>query len=95
MARFLAIGLGVWAVMHLYAFCRLSTVPWVATHIPRPALLVAAVALPMGEVTDVLVVERGDSRKDQCNSVVELVVRKPSAATGLCAPRLYTSSGTS
>jgi hypothetical protein len=51
-------------------------VPWVATHIPRPTLLVAAVALPMGEVTDVLVVERGDTRKDQFNSVVELVVRK-------------------
>ena len=48
-----------------------------ATHIPRPTLLVAAVALPMGEVTDVLVVERGDTRKDQCNSVVEVVVRKP------------------
>ena len=51
--------------------------PWVATHIPRPTLLVAAVALPMGEVTDVLVVERGDTRKDQCNSVVELVVQNP------------------
>ena len=77
MARFHAIVLGVRAVLHLYAFCRLSTVPWVATHIPRPTLLLAAVALPMGEVTDVLVVERGDTRKDQCNSVVELVVRKP------------------
>ena len=45
MARFLAIVLGVWAVMHLYAFWRLSTVPWVAAHIPRPALLLVAVAL--------------------------------------------------
>jgi hypothetical protein len=52
-------------------------VPWVAARIPRPALLLAAVALPMGEVTEMLVVERGDTRKDQCNSVVELVVRKP------------------
>ena len=32
MARFLAIVLSVWAVMHLYAFWRLSTVPWVAAH---------------------------------------------------------------
>jgi hypothetical protein len=57
MARFLSIALGVWAVMRLYSCCRLSTVPWAAARIPRPALLVAAVALPMGEVTDVLVVE--------------------------------------
>lgn len=45
MARFLAIVLSVWAIMHLYVFWRLSTVPWVAAHIPRPALLLAAVAL--------------------------------------------------
>jgi hypothetical protein len=77
MARFLAIVLSVRAVLHLYAFCRLSTGPWVATHIPRPTLLVAAVALPMGEVPEVLVVERDDTRKDQCNSVVEVVVQKP------------------
>ena len=45
MARFLTIVLSVWAVMHLYAFWRLITVPWVAARIPRQALLLVAVAL--------------------------------------------------
>ncbi len=45
MALFLTIALSVWAAMHLYVFWRLSTVPWVAAHIPRQALFLAAVAL--------------------------------------------------
>ncbi len=45
MGLFLTIVLSVWAVMHLYAFWRLSTVPWVAAHISQQALWFAALAL--------------------------------------------------
>lgn len=45
MALFLTIILSVWAVMHAYVFWRLASVPWVAAHLPRPALILAAFIL--------------------------------------------------
>jgi len=42
---FLVIVLGVWGIIHGYVFWRLATVPWVIAHIPRRALVVAALAL--------------------------------------------------
>ncbi len=45
MTLFLSIVLTIWGVMHLYVFWRLASVPWVAAHISRPALVVAAVLL--------------------------------------------------
>jgi hypothetical protein len=47
MTLFLTTVLGIWAAMHLYAFWRLSSVPWVVAHIPKPALIIAAVSLWM------------------------------------------------
>lgn len=45
LAIFVTLALGVWATMHLYVFWRLGTVPWVAAHVPRRILLLAAVVL--------------------------------------------------
>ena len=42
---FLTVVLSVWAAMHLYVFWRLSSVPWLAAHVSRRQLLLAAVAL--------------------------------------------------
>jgi len=44
-AVFLSIVLGIWSAMHGYVFWRLSTLPWVATHVSNKALAVAAVLL--------------------------------------------------
>lgn len=44
-AVFLIVVLSIWAVVHAYVFWRLASVPWVAAHVPRPALLLGAVAL--------------------------------------------------
>ena len=44
-AVFIAVVLGVWAAMHGYVFWRLASVPWVATHVPRRALMWTAIAL--------------------------------------------------
>lgn len=44
-AVFIAVVLGVWAAMHGYVFWRLASVPWVAAHFPRRALVWTAVAL--------------------------------------------------
>ncbi len=44
-AAFIAVVLGVWAAMHGYVFWRLASVPWVAAHFPRRALVWTAVAL--------------------------------------------------
>ncbi len=45
MAWFLVVVLGIWGLMHLYVFWRVSSIPWVAGRIPGWALVVAAVAL--------------------------------------------------
>jgi len=42
---FLSMVLAVWAVMHLYVFWRLASVPWVAEHLSRRALITIAVLL--------------------------------------------------
>lgn len=42
---FLVNVLVIWAVMHLYVFWRLASIPWVAAHLPRRALVVAGVLL--------------------------------------------------
>ena len=44
-AVFVAVVLGVWAAMHGYVFWRLGSVPWVAAHFPRRALVWTAIAL--------------------------------------------------
>jgi hypothetical protein len=44
-AVFLTVVLSVWAAMHLYVFWRLASVPWVAAHLSRRALVWAALAL--------------------------------------------------
>jgi len=45
---FLTLALGVWAAMHGYVFWRLASVPWIAAHCPRRALVWTAVALWAG-----------------------------------------------
>ena len=47
-AAFLTVALGVWAAMHGYVFWRLASVPWVAAHFSRRALVWTAVALWAG-----------------------------------------------
>jgi uncharacterized protein len=42
MALFLTTALSIWAGMHCYVFWRLSSIPWVGSHIPHLALWVAA-----------------------------------------------------
>lgn len=44
-AMFLIIVLSIWAVMHLYAFARMASVPWIASHISRRNLVIAATCL--------------------------------------------------
>ena len=44
-ATFLTVALGVWAAMHLYVFWRLSSVPWVATHVSRRTVVLVAAVL--------------------------------------------------
>jgi predicted MPP superfamily phosphohydrolase len=44
-AVFLLVVLSIWGGMHLYAFGRLASLPWVAARAPRWALVVAAVVL--------------------------------------------------
>ncbi len=45
MALFFITFLSIWAVMHLYVFWRLASIPWVAAHISYPALVAIAVGL--------------------------------------------------
>jgi uncharacterized protein len=42
---FLAIVLSVWALMHVYVFWRVASVPWVSAHANRRQLVIAAVFL--------------------------------------------------
>ncbi len=42
---FLVVVLGIWGILHGYVFWRLASVPWVALHIPRRALVITAAAL--------------------------------------------------
>jgi len=44
-AVFLTVVLSIWALVHLYVFWRLASIPWVAAHCPRRALVLAAIAL--------------------------------------------------
>ena len=44
-AVFIVVALSVWAAMHLYVFWRLGSVPWVAAHVSRRAVLASALAL--------------------------------------------------
>ena len=48
--------LAVWAVMHLYVFWRLASVPWVVEHVSRRALILAAGCLwlsyPVGRILE-------------------------------------------
>src|ERR1700693_6529794 len=47
-ALFLGIVLSIWAALHLYVLWRLDSVPGVATHLSRRALIVIAAALWAG-----------------------------------------------
>jgi uncharacterized protein len=47
-AIFLTIVLSVWLAMHGYVFWRLASVPWVAGHVSRPAIIWTAVLLAAG-----------------------------------------------
>jgi predicted MPP superfamily phosphohydrolase len=62
MALFLAVALTVWAMMHLYVFWRLSSVPWVAGHLARRTLFTAAAILwasyPIARIMDSWKLER-------------------------------------
>jgi hypothetical protein len=55
-ALFLGIVLGIWAALHLYVLWRLDSVPGVATHLSRRALIVIAAALwagyPLARILD-------------------------------------------
>ncbi len=42
---FLAVVLGIWGAMHLFVFWRLGSVPWVAAHLSRRALIISGVLL--------------------------------------------------
>lgn len=42
---FLITVLGIWALLHLYVFWRLSSVAWISTHVQRRWLILAAVVL--------------------------------------------------
>jgi uncharacterized protein len=42
---FVSMVLGVWAVIHLYVFFRIGSVPWAAAHISHRVLIAAAVVL--------------------------------------------------
>lgn len=44
-ALFLSVVLSVWAAMHAYVFWRLSSVPWLAAHVSRRALVLVAIGL--------------------------------------------------
>jgi hypothetical protein len=44
-AAFLTVALGIWAAMHGYVCWRLASVPWVAAHLSRRALVGTAAAL--------------------------------------------------
>ena len=56
MALFLAVALTIWAMMHLYVFWRLSSVPWVAGHIAGRTLFITAAVLwasyPIARILD-------------------------------------------
>lgn len=45
MALFLSIFLTIWGALHAYVFWRLSSVPWMAEHVPTLALGISAAAL--------------------------------------------------
>lgn len=47
-AVFLTIVLSIWAMMHLYVFWRLNSVPWIASHVSSGGLLIVAVCLWSG-----------------------------------------------
>jgi hypothetical protein len=57
-ALFLGIVLSIWAALHLYVLWRLDSVPGVATHLSRRALIVIAAALwagyPLARILDSL-----------------------------------------
>jgi hypothetical protein len=44
-ALFLTMALGIWALLHLYVFQRIATVPWVHQHLPGPSLALIAALL--------------------------------------------------
>ncbi len=48
MAVFLTIVLGIWTMMHLYVFWRLSSVPWIALHLSTGVLALVAACLWSG-----------------------------------------------
>src|SRR5512138_300760 len=49
-AMFLGTVLSIWALAHAYVFWRLASVPWVAAHLSRRGLALAAVGLCLSYV---------------------------------------------